>query len=123
MEFKLSINEYRTLFDLLSSFNGQANIKLIALKMMEKISALVNSGLTLNDKNEPVLPESIEVTFEKNELEAFWKGLVSYISNTEVTVDKIAIVKALSKVMKVSNRFAKLEQDIKIQEDEIPLDD
>lgn len=123
MEFKLSINEYRTLFDLLSSFNGQASIKLVALKMMEKISALVNSGLTLNDKNEQVLPENIEVAFEKNELEAFWKGLVSYISNTEVTVDKIAIVKALSKVMKVSNRFAKLEQDIKIQEDEIPLDD
>lgn len=119
----LSSNEYRNIFELASTFKGDSSIKLSALRIMEKISQTANESSTKGEDDALVLPEKITVDFTTNELEGFWKGLVGYINDTAVTVDKVLIIKALAASMKMSKRFAKLEETITVSEDETPLDD
>lgn len=119
----LSSNEYRNIFELASTFKGDSSIKLSALRIMEKISQTANTASTKGEDDALVLPEKITVDFSTNELEGFWKGLVGYINDTAVTVDKVLIIKALAASMKMSKRFTKLEETITVSEDETPLDD
>jgi predicted secreted protein len=90
---------------------------------MEKISQTANTASTKGEDDASVLPEKITVDFTTNELEGFWKGLVGYINDTAVTVDKVLIIKALAASMKMSKRFTKLEETITVSEDETPLDE
>ena len=123
MKITLLNGEYRNIFELASTFKGDTATKLAALKIMEKISKIVSDNTTKNEDNEPVMPDSIEVDFTSNELEGYWKGIVGYIGDSEIGVDKVIVIKAIASKLKMSKRFEKLEETLTIQEDSIPLDD
>lgn len=119
----LTAGEYRNIFELASTFKGDSGVKLSALKVMEKISKEASAGTTDGEDGEKKLPESITIELSNTELDGYWKGIVGYINNTEVTVDRILLIKALAGKLKMSKRFEKLEETITVSEDETPLDD
>lgn len=119
----LAVGEYRSIFELASTFKGDTSVKLSALKVMEKISKEASIGTTKGEDGESKLPDTITVELSNGELDAYWKGIVGYISNTEVSVDKVLLIKTLCEKLKLSKRFAKLEETIVVSEEETPLDD
>jgi hypothetical protein len=118
----LNIGEYRSIFELSTVFKGDLATKLAALKVAEKISRASSEGVTDNDKGEKVLPSEVTVSFTRNELEGYWKGIVGYVSEESTKVDAVLIAKSISTVLGFSKRFAKLEESLSIPEDITPLD-
>jgi hypothetical protein len=119
----LSVGEYRNIFELASTFKGDSSVKLSALKVMEKISKEAGAGTVDGENGEKTLPESITIDLSNSELNGYWKGIVGYINNTEVTVDRVLLIKALAGKLRMTKRFEKLEETISVSEDETPLDD
>jgi hypothetical protein len=119
----LNVAEYRNIFELASTFKGDTNVKLASLKVMEKISKEASSNTTKDEEGNDKLPESITVELTNTELEGYWKGIVGYVSDKSISVDKILLIKLLMPKLKLSKRFEKLEESITVAEDEIPLDE
>lgn len=117
--FTLTSNEYRNIFELAANLRGPADTKLTILTIMEKISAQVNSNKPENNE----FPESITIKLTKSELDAYWNGLVYYISDNLVNVDRILLIKALCIKLKLGKRFELLQKSAKIPDEKIPLDD
>lgn len=118
----LKLGEYRAIFDLATQFKGDISVKMSALKVIEKISKAANELATVGKKKEKQLPEEITVEFDKSELEGYWKGIVDYVSDNSTTMDKILVVRSIAQVLGMSNRFSRLESEIVVTEDPIPLD-
>ena len=116
--FTLTTNEYRNIFELAANLRGPAETKLNILTIMEKISKEVN----LNKPADNEFPESITIKLNKNELDAYWDGLVYYISDNLVNVDRILLIKALCIKLKLGKRFELLQKSAKIPDEKIPLD-
>lgn len=137
--------EYQNIFEIASSFKGEASIKTAASKINEKIGEAVRAnavvrkdenGETVLDTNgNPVndLPSTITVEFSRAELDGFWRGLVEKIGDAETDVKSILILKVISKSLGMSGRFSKYETTTidmnKVEEDldeetvDEPLDD
>lgn len=111
---ELSQIEYNNVFELGTSFKGDASIKTAAAKINEKITEAVRAGVktTKNEEGQESqsMPEKISVAFTRFELDGFWKGLVDKIREADTDVRQILVIKAISKALGMSKRFAKFEE-------------
>ena len=109
----LTLEEYSAIFDLGISLKGDLPTKLAILKLIQRITDISVKQITTVDGNK-VLPSSIEITISSLELEGYWNGIVTYISDNKSTVENLIVAKKIAQILGMESRFEKLQSSLGI---------